>query len=154
MEPMDDLLGRDLDSWLTTLPAYQQRTVRQLLSSSGDPLEAASKWLAAAPGFTSPFGGKRNPRPLVNQVIEEIRGLLCGDPKYEKDRAQIAEKAGPTQAWLVSTVTVALAAKLGTASAVLAPVVVLVFVSFGKCTLNAVCKVWNEQAAKRAESPG
>ena len=145
---VEDLLLSQPEAWLDTLPPNLREPVEQLLSSSEDPLVAASEWLASSRRNKSRSGGTRGARPMVENIVREVRGFLCGDPRYEKDRAQISEKVAPTQTWLVSAVTAAIAPKLGAASAVIGPVVVLAFISFGKCTLNAICSTWKDQSTK------
>ena len=149
MSGLDDLLlSADSPNWLSALPRNQQQSIEHLLLSSSDPLEAASKWLIGTSRNKSRPASTRGTKPIVENIVREVRGFLCGDPRYEKDRAQISEKVAPTQAWLVSAVTAAIAPKVGAASAVIAPVVVLAFISFGKCTLNAICSSWKGPATK------
>jgi len=151
MKALDDILLNDPDSWLEVLPGDQRAAVEALLTRNAEPLDAAAKWLVTVPSDKRLFGALGR-KPLVDRIVNEVRGFLCGDPEYEEERKQVAEKVAPTQLWVVSALTAAIAPKLGVAAELIVPVVVLVFISFGKCTLNAVCKVWNEQAAKTSGS--
>jgi hypothetical protein len=151
---VEDLLLSQPEDWLATLPSYQREPLEQLLASSEDPMAAASKWLSSMPADTYPFGGTREPRPLADVIVAEVRAYLCGDPRYEKDRTQLGQQLAPTHAWFVSALTSVIGKWIGGATAVLiAPIVVLGLISLGKIGINAFCAVWKESAGKPDGQP-
>ena len=84
-ENLDELLLGDPAGWLAALPTDQRKPVESLLSANPEPLVVATKWLKALPGEKRLFGALGR-RPLVDSVVNGIRVLLCGDPRYKEER--------------------------------------------------------------------
>lgn len=140
-EKLDQLFQVDSVGWLATLPKYQQTRVRQLLDSTHSYEETAKQWLDAMPENTFPFGVEKSRNIFLEKVQDEIEKFLCGDEKYAAERKELLSSSEVLQTTLVSAVSAAIASVIGTAATYVMPIVVLVFMTMGKVTLNAWCQM-------------
>ncbi|WP_347273019.1 hypothetical protein [Candidatus Kuenenia sp.] len=144
-EQVNPLFQIDEESWLTALPPYQQRRIKQLLESSDSYEDAAKKWLTAIPENTFPFAAEKGKSIFFEKVWNEVEKFLCGDEAYAKERKELVSATEVIHTTLVSSLSLAIAPVIGTASAYVTPVVVLIFMTMGKISLNAWCQMRMEQ---------
>jgi len=152
MTGFQHLLNQDPKSWLTALPAYQRDLATALLTSDDSPELAAEKWLSAEPSDTYPFGGLRTSKLYLEKLFDELEAFLCGDPKYESDRAKLNAESKPTHALVVSFIAVSIAPAIGASAPIIAPVVALLMMTAGKLGLNAWCSLRKERRSQRETS--
>lgn len=143
-EIVSPLFQADTDGWIDTLPEYQRRRVRQLVTASESYEDAAKKWLTAIPENTFPFGAEKEKSVFLDKVWAEVEKFLCGDQTYDADRQKLLSSKEIIQTTLVSSVSAAIAPVIGTATAFVAPVVVLIFMAMGKISLRAWCQMRKE----------
>lgn len=141
-EKLDHLFQVDnTEEWLLTLSKNQQNRVRQLLNFTPSYEEAARQWLDAMPENTFPFGVAKPTNIFFEKVKDEIEKFLCGDEEYADERKKLFASSEVARTTLVTSVSLAIAPKLGAAANYLIPVVVLVFMTMGKITLNSWCQM-------------
>jgi hypothetical protein len=141
MKDLELLLAGPAEAWVNQgLESYQQKICWELLADNTDPMRAAETWLTVSPTDTSPFGATSSTRIFLDRVIEEIEKLLCGDPAYEKERKKIISSSKSAHSYFVAAISVAIAPTLGSSAVFLAPVVALILLSMGKCSLAAWCR--------------
>ena len=127
---LEQLFQVDNEEWLTTLPRYQQKRIKELVDSTNSYEEAAKQWLNAMPENTFPFGGAEQPRNIsIEEVRDEIEKFLSVDEKYADEHKQLVSSSEVLQKTLVSSVSAAIAPVIGTAAAYIMPVVVLLFMT-------------------------
>jgi len=144
-EQINPLFQIDEETWLNALPQYQQKRIKQLLESSDSYEDAAKKWLSAIPENTFPFGAEKGKSVFFEKVRAEVEKFLCGDPTYEKERRELVSATEVIHTTLVSSLSLAIAPVIGTASAYVTPVIVLIFMTMGKISLNAWCQMRMER---------
>ncbi|ARI78807.1 hypothetical protein [Halobacillus mangrovi] len=128
-------------NWLDTLPNYQRDLVNELLSYYSYE-EAAVTWLESSTSNTSPFSGQPQPeKKYFEYVKKEVHKLLCGDTNYEAERHELVQLAQKPENknGIIAMVSALIGAKLGLAATFLAPVIVIIFLTIGKISLNAWC---------------
>lgn len=95
---MDDyiehLMQDEPEAWLDALPSYQRNIIKDILKSEPDFLKAAEIYLSARPSKTSTASASQGGGFFLEKVLAEIEAFLCGDSKYEADRAKLVQ-AGP-----------------------------------------------------------
>lgn len=139
---IDDLLHGEPAEWVQELPEFQRTTIQELLSKGLNFEEVAQAWITASAENTyrfsasAPVGDKG---AFLDNLKKEIRGFLCGDKKYKKERDGLFGEKGLARTYVVSSMAVAIAPHLSVASAVIAPLIALVLASIGKIALNAWC---------------
>ncbi len=146
-EKLDKLFQVDSEEWLTALPKYQQVRVSQLLGSTSSYEEAAKQWLEAMPEKTFPFGAERAKNIFLEKVQDEIEKFLCGDEKYADERKELLSSSELLQTTFVSAISAAIAPTIGAAATYVMPIVVLLFMTMGKITLNAWCQMRRDSKA-------
>ncbi|MEG4349337.1 hypothetical protein QUA74_06315 [Microcoleus sp. LAD1_D3] len=129
---LEQLFQVDNEEWLTTLPTYQQKMIKQLVDSTNSYEEAAKQWLNAMPENTFPFGAEQPRNIFIEKVRDEIEKFLSGDEKYADEHKQLLSSSEVLQKTLVSSVSAAIAPVIGKAAAYIMPVVVLVFMTMTK----------------------
>ena len=139
---IDTLLQDDPDKWVADLPEFQRAAIQQLRAGGATYDDIAQAWITASAENTyrfsasTPVGDKH---AFLDNLRSEVRGFLCGDKKYQKDRDGLFGEKGLVRTYVVSTMAVAIAPHLSVASAVIAPLIALVLASVGKIALNAWC---------------
>jgi hypothetical protein len=144
MSTIDELFAIASETWLDALPMYQQKIITQLLSEGLSPEDAATRWLSASIKDTFPFGGVRGGKPFLERVVDELEAFLCGDTKYETERAKLLAEAKPTQLFVVSVISLAIAPIVGASAVFLAPAISLLLITVTKLGLNAWCTMRKE----------
>jgi hypothetical protein len=134
--------------WLDGLGQSQSQTIQQLLDTGKSEEEVAQLWLSSA-GATSTVGfGAAGPiQNFYSNVKREFVAFVCGDPKYDDERAQ-AQQIWNNQGkvGLVSMVAAVVASTVGLAAAAVVPVIALLFSLATKIGLNAFCAACNTPA--------
>lgn len=131
-----------LDSWLSELKPYQQKTLRQFLLSK-TPEAAAEEWLTTL-GLSniSSFGGQAfDSKPFWEKFKSECRNFLCDENAYIEEKKGLNQEGVILKTALISAMSSALGATLGTTAILLAPAVTLILVVVGKVSVNAYCKI-------------
>lgn len=152
---LDSLFQADAEEWIKALPAYQRDTLLELLKR-GTPAEAiADNWISATAENTYGFGTERragDKSAFRSNVMLELEAFLCGDPKYDKERAGLFGEKSATRTYVISAVAVAIAPSLGVTAAFLAPIVALMLASLGKISVNAWCATRKQAREKGASA--
>jgi hypothetical protein len=140
MEELDELLVGQSNQLLNAIQPYQRKIIEAFLdSTNGDYLASADKWLNATPTNTATFGGKRKTKIYRDKLLDEIEKFLCGDATYDEDRRKISDSSSRTQQYIIGVMSVAIGKVMGVAGTFIAPVIVLLMMSFGKMSINAWC---------------
>lgn len=145
-ETIDTLLQDDPDKWVADLPEFQRAAIQELRTGGASYEDVAQAWITASAENTyrfsasAPVGDKR---AFLDSLRTEVRGFLCGDKKYKKERDGLFGEKGLARTYVVSTMAVAIAPHLSVASAVIAPLIALILAGTGKILLNAWCNSQN-----------
>jgi hypothetical protein len=143
MEDLQNLIDTtDPEIWFEALPTYQRTSIVQMRAKGSSYDDIASAWVAAGSSNTAPFSSGSRPEPdpgFLENLRREFRAYLCGDKKYDKDRKQIAVQGKDARMFVVSALSLAIAPHVGSASAVIAPIIVLLLANMGRVSLNAWC---------------
>lgn len=141
-ESIDTLLQDDPEKWVAELPEFQREAIHELRSAGSSYEDIAQAWITASAENTyrfsasAPVGDKG---AFLDNLRQEVRGFLCGDKKYKKERDGLFGEKGVARTYVVSAMAVAIAPHLSVAAAVIAPLIALVLASIGKVVLNAWC---------------
>lgn len=133
---------------IDALEPYQQNLINDLLSvTDNDFAKAAELWLSATPSQTAWFGGSKSHSGVyLEKVVEEIEKFVCGtDDSYQNYRDKLSETTDASQKYIVGVLSTAIGANLGVAGAFIAPIIVLVIMSFGRISINAWCALRKEK---------
>ena len=127
--------------WFDGLPAYQSQAIEQLLADGSSEEQVGELWLSRT-GSTSTVGfGVGGPlQSFYANVKKEFVAFVCGDPKFDTERAQavnIWKEQGKVS--LVSIVAAVVASTVGLAAAAVIPVIALLFSLASKIGVNAFC---------------
>lgn len=142
-EEIAEVFETEPDGWLKSLPAYQRDVVKELTKTLSFE-DAAQKWLESSFEETYPFGAVKQEKPnaFLQQLKAEIVTFLCGGGNsYKEERKKLAGSLETGRAVLVSTLSIAIAAKVGSSAVFLAPAIVLILAASGKMSLRAWCAV-------------
>jgi len=143
MTDLKDLIETtEPDQWISTLRDFQKDSITQL-SAQGITYDAiAELWITAVVPTTALFsagGGSNGNSPYLDRLKDEFRAFVCGNKKYEKEWKEISAGQKSIHAFVVSTMSVAIAPHVGSIAAVIAPALVLMLASLGKISINAWC---------------
>jgi len=128
------------EDFLSVLPtASRQMLLKQNLGEIE--LIELTKFLASEPSRGMATKGGSNWSPdLLNEVIKEIRLLLCtNDTKYDEFRKKVKEQASPTAKIVVILISNAISANIGFAAGILVPLIAIIFAVASKVTVEAWC---------------
>lgn len=141
------LAESDPENWIEALPAYQRNSIHLMREKGGSYEYIASVWIAAGTSNTAPFSSGEVPKPdtkFSERLLKELRAYLCGEKRYEKDRKKMLASGKEVHVFVVSSISVAIAPHIGSAGAVIAPIVALALANIGKVSLNAWCGSSNQ----------
>ena len=146
MTELDLLLNSESEELLLTIDDFQTEILKTFLaSSSNDYLQSADKWLNATTANTAQFGGEASKAKIYrDKVLDEIEKFICGNDEYEEDRKKISESSDKSRQYILGVMSVAIGKTLGVAGTFIAPVIVLLIMSFGKILTNAWCEMRKE----------
>lgn len=134
-----DIPNLELNEWLKELKPYQKEIMEQLIEKFGED-GAIEKWLLAnGPSNTIKFGGDKTCKPFLDRFKEEFTKFICGHEDYLKEQTQLAEQGEVTRTMLVGSISGLIGSKLGVATTVIAPVVVISLFTLGKIGRKAYC---------------
>ncbi|PYZ96632.1 hypothetical protein CR205_13085 [Alteribacter lacisalsi] len=129
------------DNLLSALPKYQQDTINTLLEQGKTPEEVSQIWLEAnGPSNTFPFGADNKKNPFLENLNNEINDFICSEDKYKNEKKQLIERWKSGEVVVVSFIAVSIATVLGTAPALILPIIVLSLRTAGKIGVNAWCE--------------
>lgn len=148
MEELNKILNSD--KLLDTIPPFQKEIIKVFIAqTNNDYLESADQWLSSSTSQTAKFGTEQKSEKIyIGKLIDEIEKFLCGDVAYDEDRKQISESADKSEKYIIGVMSAALGHTIGVAGTFIAPVIVLVIMSFGKMAVNAWCEMRKEQKEK------
>lgn len=132
----------ELTDWLSELKPYQRNSIEILIKNHGEE-KAAEIWITSnGPLNNVPFGGDRvkDTKQFYERFKTEFGKFMCGHPNYDKYRKKLEAEVPIIKSMIISTISTALSATLGFATALLAPAVVLLLSCVGKMGLNAYCQ--------------
>lgn len=131
----------NLETWLSELKPYQRSTLQQFMSSL-DPEHAAERWLTTigSPNIAG-FGGTsvQDPKPFWDRFKAECNKFICDESAYKEDKKALLAEMPISKPLLISTMSGAIGAYLGTAGTLIAPAVTLILFTVGQVGLNAYC---------------
>lgn len=147
MEELDGILSGEKTELLNTIQPFQKDIIDSFLEQkNNDYLDAAELWLNSSPTNTAKFGTEQKKEKVyIDKLIEEIEKFLCGDERYNEEREKIAESGDQTQKYIIGVMSAAIGQTLGVAGTFIAPVIVLILLSFGKMAINAWCELRKEK---------
>jgi hypothetical protein len=141
--------NESVDSWLAVLKPYQRDTLKIFLETR-TPEAAAEEWLTKI-GLSniSSFGGGSfeliDTKPFWIKFKIECRKFLCDENSYTEEKKGLMTEGNMLKTALISAMSGALGAKLGTAATLLAPAITLMLVVIGKMSINAYCALEQNQ---------
>ena len=128
--------------WFEGLPGNQSEILKQMLDSGSTEEQIAEAWLAT-PGSrnTAGFGAGGAIQSFFSNVKTEFVAFVCGDTRYDDERAQALQIwTSQGKVGLVSMTAAVVASTAGLAVAAVVPVIALLFSLVAKVGINAFCK--------------
>jgi hypothetical protein len=146
MKELSIILNSEEDELLNTIPNFQKYIIQSFLEQKNhNYIDAAELWLKSSPSNTAKFGAEQKKENIYrDKLIDEIEKFLCGDEKYDDDRKKIVDSGDKTQKYIIGVMSVAIGKSLGVVGTFIAPVIVLLLLSFGKMAINAWCAMRKE----------
>lgn len=133
--------SESLQSWLSELKPYQRTTIQQFTASM-EPEQAAERWLTTigSPNIAG-FGGAglQDPKPYWERFKAECHRFLCDEAAYAEEKKEMIAQTHLSKPLLISIMSSAIGATLGTAGTLIAPAVTLMLFTIGQMGLNAYC---------------
>jgi hypothetical protein len=133
--------NEDLKSWLAELKPFQRSTLEHFMESMGAEA-AAERWLSTigTPNLVG-FGGAgvTDPKPFLERFKTEFHKFLCDDNAYSDEKKEITGQMPISKTVLISMISSAIGAHMGTAGTLIAPAVTLFLFTIGKMGINAYC---------------
>lgn len=131
-----------IDDWILELKPYQSNAIKQLLKNN-KPEDVAKTWLTTqGASNTIHFGGIRDLKPFWDNFVTEFNKFICDENEYVNERDGIQKQSPISKGMLIFGISAALGAKIGLATALIAPVVTLLLFTVGKMTKNAYCATY------------
>lgn len=154
MEELSTIIQSNQESLLASIDNFQADIIKTfLVSTSNNYLVSADKWLNASTSNTAKFGGEPDKAKIYREkLLEELEKFVCGDQQYDDDRKKIAESTDKSQKYIIGVMSAAIGKALGVAGAFIAPVIVLLILSFGKMAINAWCAMRKEGKSTESNS--
>lgn len=97
------------------------------------------KWLR--PSNTFPFGTENKNNQFYEKIKIEVEDFICNEEKYIEERKKIKENLNNSRGLVAASLTAVIAPEVGTAPAMLLPVVVLILQTAFKIGINAWCAI-------------
>lgn len=148
MSTLEKLIVGDEEAWIAALEPYQADHIRSLRKQGRTPEEAAEVWLTIqGPSNTFPFGGdptRRFRSLFYDRLLKEVEEFICGAERYQVDREKLLGELKPTHAYVISSISVAVAPVLGAAAPLIAPAIALVLYTTARLGVNAWCATRKE----------
>ena len=133
---MESLPIYDLKEWMSVLDSFQQDLLSQILVNRTEE-EAIDIWLAAVgQDNTATFGGNGK-EDLLKSFKLEFYKFISKDEEYKDERREFEGYVTVTKFFVVSFLSSTLSERLGVASSVIAPLIVLVLGLIGKMGIKA-----------------
>lgn len=131
-----------LESWLSELKPYQRATLQQFMETL-EPEHAAERWITTigSPNIAC-FGGGApagDSKPFWERFRAECHKFICDETEYSEDKKAILSEFPISKPLLISTMSGAIGASLGTTGTLVAPAVTLILFTIGRLGLNAYC---------------
>ena len=139
---MKEIENIKLTDWLSELKPYQRNSIEILIKNYGEE-KAAEIWITSnGPLNNIPFGGERvkDTKPFFDRFKTEFGKFICGHPDYDEDRKKLGIESPNIKSMIIAAISGALGARLGLATTLLAPAVVLLLSCVGKMGLKAYCQ--------------
>ena len=129
-----------IDEWLSELKPYQRDTLKQFLGGQ-DADGAAEKWLTTlgSPNIAGFGGNIVDPKPFWARFKAEVHKFVCDEKAYAEDKKALRSEMPISKPLLISIMSSAIGATLGTAGTLIAPAVTLTLFTIGRLGLNAYC---------------
>ena len=145
------------DGWLETLSPAAKLSIEDMLSGGQNEEQVAEVWLSCAgPQTNVGFGATGAVQAYFANVRSEFAAFVCGDARYEKQRADAVllwERGG--QPSLVTAAAGWIATTAGLATAAIVPVIALLFSILAKIGVAAFCTSCGyDGEGKKVERPG
>ena len=133
---MNNLPICDLNEWLIVLDPFQRDLLSQILLNHTEE-EALDIWLTTVgPNNTVTFGGNGK-EDLLNPFKLELYKFISKDEEYKNEIRELEGYATVTKFFVVSFLSSTLSGRLGVASSVIAPLIVLALGLIGKMGIRA-----------------
>jgi hypothetical protein len=133
--------GEPDGNWLDGLPSTPKRVLTDLLNGGTSPEDAIELWLGGSrQSNIAGMGGSGKHATYSALFVSELRLLICTDDlKYKDIRAQMPKINKGTLVVATGVVSTALASSLGMATGIIAPAVVLGFMTIAKVGVAVWC---------------
>jgi|GEM_PF-583110 len=137
MITIEEIFDFPPETWLHSLPKYQQNTINELYLNLDNYEEVAKVWLSASIPMNVPFGTEKGHSVFYDKVLDELEALFTGEERYKDTRLALLKESGAVQNYVVGLISVAFVPILGTSSAFLAPIIALALLTITKVGINA-----------------
>lgn len=144
---MENLPIYDLKEWMSVLDSFQRDLLSQILVNHTEE-ETIDIWLAAVgPDNTATFGGNGK-EDLLKSFKLEFYKFISKDEEYKDEIREFEGYVTVTKFFVVSFLSSALSGRLGVASSVIAPLIVLGLGLIGKMGIKAYCSKLEKEIKK------
>lgn len=137
----------ELDEIYNEIGGQQANELRLMVEECGEE-EAAMKWLEekVVPELpVTPYDGNigdgdTNTKPFSKRVKDEIDMLICGHPKYNKEREKILDQYHGWTLYAATAGAAVLGAAFGVSAGIISPAILLLVRCACKVGVNAYCQ--------------
>lgn len=148
MKNIEILFNAERDELFDAIQPFQQEILNEFLTNtSNNYQEAINLWINASPSNTSYFGGAFQKKNLYSEMLmKELEKFFCDEEHYTDEKNKIKESTDRSTKYLIGVLSAAIGKTLGVAGTFIAPIIVLLLMSFGKMAVNAWCEMRKEQS--------
>lgn len=144
---MENLPIYDLKEWMSVLDLFQQDLLSEILVNHTEE-EVIDIWLdAVGPDNTATFGGNGK-EDLLKSFKLEFYKFISKDEEYKDEIREFEGYVTVTKFFVVSFLSSALSGRLGVASSVISPLIVLGLGLIGKMGIKAYRSKLEEEIKK------
>jgi hypothetical protein len=135
-----------LREWIDELQPSQKEAFNRLLGETGDAAETARLWITTQDsGIVHLARTAPDKESWWSSFREEFDRFVCDDDAYVKEKKALRKEVPITNAILISTISTAIALKIGFTAAFLGPAVAAMLSVVGKMTRNSYCAARNKR---------
>lgn len=142
-----------IDEWVSALPSYQARTIREMIANEGDPAVVAEKWLGASIAEnTVPLGAVRvGADVFYDNLLKELKKLLCTREAYAAEKKGLIKQLSLGRTAAATYIASAISPEIHVSSTILVPALVLIFAVISNAGSESICAALTEMITKRQE---
>ncbi|MED4601595.1 hypothetical protein P9314_12870 [Paenibacillus validus] len=144
MNTLEDILKKDTN-WLDALPAYQNKSIHELLEQGKTYEEVAIIWLTAnGSENTYPFGSQNTKSLFFEKLMEEVEKFICREDTYAEEKKQLFTQFKAGDVYVITFISTAIAPIVGASASLIAPAIALILMTVLRMGLNAWCSLRQE----------